>query len=108
MGDHRQLFHTRHNILQMLLFQASCNHTACLALALLRLIRIFIISTAYYWGVPVTVIWLRAITIQVGRPRKAIAHTEIGFLTATRARRAIEECDSLKLHETVRTKPTKV
>ena len=79
------LLHTRHNILQMLLFQASCNYTTCLASALLRLVRVVLISAAYYWGVPVTVIRLLAIAIKVGRPRKAIAHTVIGLLAATRA-----------------------
>ena len=91
----RLLLHTRHDILQMLLFQTSCNYTTCLASALLRLVRIVIISAANYWGVPVTVIRLHAIAIKVGRPRKAIAHTKIGLLAATRARRTIEERDSL-------------
>ena len=78
-------FHTGHDVLQMLLFQASCNYTACLASALLRLICIFIVSASHHWRVPVAMIWLLAIAIQVAWPRKAILHTEIGCFAATGA-----------------------
>ena len=80
----------------MLLFQASCNLATSPALALLRLVCIFTISSASYWGVPVTMIRLLAITIKVGRPRKTILHPEIGCFAATGTRWAIEECNSLQ------------
>jgi hypothetical protein len=89
MGEHS--LHTRHDILQMLLFQASGNDPTCPAPAFLRLVRIFSISASRHWRVSIAVIRLRAIAIDVARARKTIHHAEVGLFAAAGARWAKDE-----------------